>query len=104
MNEAEYLLICLGEECAEVQQAISKVLRFGPENYHPNGGPTNIDELTRELTDLVAVAGILTRNGIVARFFNAAAIDAKQDKVLRYMARSKELGIVGESRGLADEH
>lgn len=31
MNKAEHLLTCLAEECAEIQQAVSKALRFGVE-------------------------------------------------------------------------
>ena len=37
MNKQEYLLTCLSEECAEIQQAVSKALRFGLDNYNPNG-------------------------------------------------------------------
>ncbi len=29
MNKTEYLLVCLAEECAEIQQAVDKALRFG---------------------------------------------------------------------------
>jgi hypothetical protein len=35
MKESERLLIVAMEECAEIQQEISKALRFGTENHHP---------------------------------------------------------------------
>ena len=35
MTKNENLLVTLSEECAEVQQAVSKVLRFGQDNYNP---------------------------------------------------------------------
>lgn len=34
MTKIENLLVTLSEECAEVQQAVSKVLRFGKNNYN----------------------------------------------------------------------
>lgn len=46
--EAERLAL-LAEECAEVIQAIGKVLRHGYESTHPDGGPTNRHLLETEL-------------------------------------------------------
>ena len=34
MSEVEHLLVCLSEECAEIQKAVSKTLRFGEDRNH----------------------------------------------------------------------
>ena len=36
MREIENLCVVAMEECAELQQALSKSLRFGFQNYNPN--------------------------------------------------------------------
>lgn len=60
-TEEEYLLTCLMEECAGIQQAVSKCLRFGMKNYHPDdpGMTSNEELLAIELTGMVAVAQLL---------------------------------------------
>lgn len=45
------ILIVLMEECAEVTQAASKLLRFGKEN-RPDNGVSNVDTLSKEVGDL----------------------------------------------------
>ena len=45
------ILIVLMEECAEVIQAASKLLRFGKEN-RPDNGISNIETLSKEIGDL----------------------------------------------------
>ena len=52
MNRVEYLLVCLMEECAEVQQAAAKALRFGLTDQ-------NLDDLYGEYVDVAAVFGML---------------------------------------------
>jgi hypothetical protein len=52
-------LVRLGEECAEVQKEIDKILRFGLFSYHP-GDPykvRNRDRLIREIADLEYAIG-----------------------------------------------
>lgn len=36
MTKTEYLLVVLSEECSEIQQAVTKALRFGLSDIHPN--------------------------------------------------------------------
>ena len=59
-EELERLAI-VAEECAEVIQIINKIIRHGYENYHPNNPDvTNRELLGKELSDLIAVATLLT--------------------------------------------
>jgi NTP pyrophosphatase (non-canonical NTP hydrolase) len=45
-------LTLLAEECAEVIQAVTKILRHGYSSHHPNGGADNRQNLEGELGDL----------------------------------------------------
>ena len=56
--EAERLAM-LAEEAGEVVQAVGKILRHGYISSHPDGGPTNYDQLVRELQDVITVAQIM---------------------------------------------
>lgn len=49
--EAERLAVLM-EELGEAQQVIGKILRHGYESTHPDGGPTNRQELEKELGDV----------------------------------------------------
>ena len=62
MNET---LLILAEECAEVQQEITKILRFGAEDE-------NIKNLEKEIGDVIAMLAILGYEGII-----------DEDKVMR---------------------
>lgn len=55
MNEAIATeLPLLIEECAEVQQVACKMLRFGVSHHYPDG-VGNIEKLTQECGDLLAI-------------------------------------------------
>jgi len=62
------LLIVLAEECAEVQQAISKLLRHGPDERFPSRepSPTNAEALEDELTDLYAVLAMIATSRVIS--------------------------------------
>lgn len=62
MNEA---LIILAEECAEVQQEVSKILRFGPKE-------DNLKNLEKEIGDVIAMMAVLAHQGVV-----------NEDKIMR---------------------
>lgn len=60
MKRNEHLLVCLMEECAEIQQAVAKSLRFGLKDYHPERpNLTNETEILTEFYQLVAVMDLL---------------------------------------------
>lgn len=52
--EAERLAI-LAEECGEVIQVVGKILRHGFQSTHPDGGPTNRQQLEKEMGALFHV-------------------------------------------------
>ena len=65
MIREENILLTIMEECSEVQQAVSKVLRFGAHNYHPGRpGTENWYEVLEEYYHLVAVVEYAQAFGI----------------------------------------
>lgn len=70
----EELLIILMEECAEVAQACSKVLRFG--NDH--------DDLEKELGDLQCVIDMMHHRDMVSFGNIEDAADAKYEKLKKF--------------------
>lgn len=98
MNNREYLLICLMEECAEVQHMASKCLRFGLDEVHITdlSQPPNLERLKAEIVDLIGVLALLDENGILEISANEYTTGAakKKEKVERYMRHSRSLGIL----------
>jgi len=67
MNKKENeIMDILQEECAEVIQAVSKVRRFGIDNYKPGKPKTNREHLEEELGDLLAMVDIMLEQDIVS--------------------------------------
>lgn len=103
MTRLDHLLVILMEECAEVQYATSKVLRFGLDDHPPGGGPTNGERLIRELVDLGAVVGMLEEEGAISDAPGADRwADEKERKVeefLRYSAERRRLSPPPEREG-----
>ncbi len=102
MNKTEYLLICLMEECAEIQQIASKCLRFGLGNHHPDGMKCNDAELQRELTDLDAIRFLLIQEKALKNrpvLYNDMV--PKMQKVEHFMGVSRDCGTL-EAESEAD--
>ena len=72
MNRQEHLLVIAAKECAEIQHAISKALRFGLEG-------TNAQQIHKEFNDLLAVLRMLD----VSIFTDGDLIQTKIDKAAR---------------------
>ena len=95
MTEREHLLVLLIEECAEVSQRATKVLRFGfddPAGTEPNQPYTNEKRLIDEVNDLEAVLELLFKD----KPFYKSPIHQKRkkDKIEKYSKLSKELGLL----------
>jgi hypothetical protein len=95
MNKKEHLLVCLMEECAEVQKVCAKILRFGINDSY-NGGPTNRVELIHEITDLIAVAQMLKDEGLTEINGYAEDTKKKKDKLEHWMKYSISKGTLNE--------
>lgn len=82
------LLILLQEEAAEVSQAASKLIRFGLGSHLPSKDFSNLQELSKELTDLLAVIGLLCNGSDIGITINEIAdeerIHAKLKKISTY--------------------
>lgn len=93
MDETQYLLTVLSEEAVEVSHAAHKVIRFTPHDSHTIGGPTNLENLEKEYNDLIAMVEMLAEKGIVIGV-SRELIAKKKQRVLDYMAYSRQLGVV----------
>ena len=98
MNSKEHLLACLAEECAEVQHAVGKALRFGLQDGYVRDGDkivtTNAEQIMMEIVDLIAIVDMLTDADILTAIDPTDAIKAKREKVYKWMAHAKTLGTV----------
>lgn len=92
LNNEEHLLICLAEECAEVQHRITKILRFGLHEVQPGQPLDNEQRLIYELRDMFGVLELLHENGIPVMRGNWDMVLEKKAKVLKFMAYAQEQG------------
>ena len=93
MNRNEHLLTTLAEECAEIQKAVSKALRFGLKDGYPGTDRTNAQDIAREYVDQVAVVDMCRDAGILVQPGESKAMyDAKKIKVRHYMEYAKTTG------------
>lgn len=96
MNKTENLLTTAGEECAEIQQAISKSLRFGLYNHNPETlNKKNVDDIMIEFYQLCAVIQYSQECGILPIFMREQITEIKNNKIdniKRYQKLSEELG------------
>ena len=96
MDKTEHLLTCLAEECAEIQQAVTKALRFGVDDGHPEKSTTNAQDIAKECVDIVAVIEMLEDEGILEKVGTMRALNEKKIKVLHYMEYAKQRGTLSE--------
>ncbi len=100
MREIENLCVVAMEECAELQQALSKSLRFGFDNYNPDTPEkTNKIDILNEYYQLMGVMEMLIGSGEVGRFTPEdieAVKQKKRCKVSVYKELSKAIGTVGD--------
>jgi NTP pyrophosphatase (non-canonical NTP hydrolase) len=88
MTREENLMITLMEELAEVQQELSKYLRFTP--YRKYNGRLNIEKLREELMHVDVICSLLASEGIL--LWTHDGFEEKRQRVLKNMEISVELG------------
>ena len=96
MNVRQYELVKINEELGELQQAISKALRFGLDNINPNTKERNRDAIQRETLDVItslARAGLLPYSAMISCLPNGE-IYTREAKYLKWLEYSKTIGIV----------
>lgn len=64
-DKEKELIYMLMEECAEIIQACSKILRFGKDDCCPRTDLTSTEQLNIELADVVGVINLLSENNVV---------------------------------------
>lgn len=103
MNRQEHLLTILGEECSELHQELCKALRFGV-NEQRDLPTSNAQRIFKEFNDLLAMVEMVNTSVVIAPFNGVtygsygimykdnSLIEAKKEKVEKYLLYSKELG------------
>lgn len=105
LSKRDYLLTVLSEECSEVIKAVTKSMRFGLDNYHPDTPElTNENELIGEYYQLQATMEMLQDAGFVRKLSDGeiqGIKDAKKAKVRSYLPKNRSVTIC-ISHALAD--
>ena len=84
MTKQENILVTIMEECVEVQQAISKVLRFGYNNYHPSKpGTENWYTVLEEYYQLIAAVDFAQSQMILPQLGDNECNLIKMEKVAK---------------------
>lgn len=94
MNRLEHLLTILTEECAEVQQAATKTLRFGLEEGRDLSAMeygNNVQRLRHEINDMLAMVEMLEVEGLDLSP-DYILRSKKKEKVEKYLLYSKQCG------------
>jgi NTP pyrophosphatase (non-canonical NTP hydrolase) len=84
-----YNLIYLMEECGEVTQACSKIIRFGLDTKRKNKDQSNKELLEEELGDVLCLINRLMDAGIIDQSAVERAAGAKAKKLAQWEKASK---------------
>lgn len=91
MQQFENILVTVSEECAEIQKAVSKALRFGLGNHHPDElDVTNADNILYEYIQLQALIEILQEHELLPTWDEFTAQTMKNNKI-RDVAKWQEV-------------
>lgn len=88
-HERELLEILI-EECAEVQQRATKMLRFGVQEVQPSQPLTNAQRLAREYGDVIEVSERLMQIGLVPEEDVIIGRANKRRQLAKYMQTTPE--------------
>jgi NTP pyrophosphatase (non-canonical NTP hydrolase) len=83
-NKVKEVMDILQEECAEVIQAVSKISRFGIDNYKPGKPKTNREHLEEELGDMLAMIDIMLELSVISLDNLEIAKKAKIEKLKKW--------------------
>ena len=94
MNNQEYNLVKIIEECAEVQEACTKILRFGMHGKVPQCDNSNLDRLRLELGDLTVAIQLLEYSIGESLEISEDELDLKRGRFTEFKDVSGRLGRV----------
>ena len=80
-SKTKEILDITQEECAEVVVAVSKISRFGLDNYKPGKPLTNRQHLEEEVGDLLAMVDLMLEHDIIDNNSVELARVAKKEKL-----------------------
>lgn len=103
MNLQQFLLTKLAEESSEIAQIALKTQQFGVDEARPGQPRTNAERVYCELDDLLAIVEMLNEDGL-GYLPNRERIEAKKDKVRRFLQYSVDLGMVDQSAVVAADN
>lgn len=93
MDNEQYYLTLVAEECVEIAQVCSKAIRFGIDNYpHDNPKLTNRIRLKEEVNDLLAVLDALDEECNIRTERDGHLVYQKRIKMEKYKKCSIEEG------------
>lgn len=97
MKKYENVLVSVAEECAEIEKATAKALRFGLQNHHPeNPDVTNADEILYEYLHLSVLIEMLQESGHLPKWDDFTMQNIKMSKiknVAKYQDVSRKYGV-----------
>lgn len=95
MNRKEHLLTIAAEECNEVAQRLTKILRFGVFETQPGKNMDNNYRFYQEFADLLSVVELLEKESIIIRPTEDAINKwkkYKKEQIEHFLKYSKEQG------------
>jgi len=78
MNQTEELLVILMEECSEVQQEASKLIRFGSDTW------ADVLNFEKEIGDLMCMVALCQQAGLIDEDAIMQAAEAKREKLKKW--------------------
>lgn len=99
MNKQEHILTIIAEECNEVAQRATKMLRFGKYEIQEGHDLQNIARFQQELGDLLGAIEMLeeeTGRCLIYSDIVEKARNAKKEKVNKYFEISRKEGALEE--------
>ena len=78
MTRNEELLVILMEECAEVQQEASKLIRFGSDTW------ADVLQFEKEIGDLLCMIDLCHKQGLISEDAIIQAAEAKYEKLKKW--------------------
>lgn len=97
MNKEQMLLLKVAEECAELTQICSKIIRFGADNKKPGQEYTNSQLFNEEFADVWCTVNyyLAEKTGKENKFndFQLNIYNQRKERIDKYLEVSKQLGI-----------